>query len=560
MSSTFWRLQALVILSLAFAFDDPGHLPPVGSVADPLCTGSGRDAARALDPPWLPKWDACADSYASELAATFPDVRPVAALRAQLSRPNATCATTTEAPLLVIAPGSSGTGSLFEAAAFLGIAAKHNGDVRGAGWRSVRHARASKALDLDDAHLFARGCEGAGCAFVADNPVPWTWPRLWSRAPNARFVMIDFDAEKWHAKRLGFRYCDQPRPAHFPYTEEDYFHNDCLVPLAFQPDHRALRHTRSLELASASVNQTARASAALKTFARCVVPPERLLWWDFRRPAPELWRALAAFAGIDALPPGLPTHAFPHLGSSYLAEAKYSNKGAMRRCKLGGCDCAAALACVVRVQNPGAPLPERSRVTPAPLGEDGVCQCSVGEEPSQAPGATETSTENAPSSVAAGGAWCSERRLAELLEYPSRPSARLGAEGAPPFSLCEALNVSAHDAAVRRTVAALRSAIGAARARAERGNEGATPFRVAVLGGSMTFGTGCARAWEAADNHADRHGVGNHDCAWPARLAAWLQHALGEGRVRRCGDSRRGYLSVRKKEEGTAEEIIECLE
>lgn len=180
--------------------------------------------------------------------------------------------------VLGIGPGSSGTRSTFMAFALLRLSGQHY---------RVR-------FDSQSCRWLQRGWNDAvdddNVMYWGDTPVSYDWPTLWSRLPNARFLMTDSDADKWRAKRLSFRR---------GYCHTNKFKPDCLVPLAFSPP-KTLQTLFDLNRSSA--NATRGAWDAFRNFARCAIPKDRLLWMrlaDAKNPG-ELWSSLLAFLGMDA--------------------------------------------------------------------------------------------------------------------------------------------------------------------------------------------------------------------------------------------------------------------
>ena len=299
-------------------------------------SGATRGAAReppviAGPPPWA-SWHRCRVAYARNVSAIFPShnasdiVEKLAAPGAsQPGAPPTRAATTAASPLILLAPGSSGTASLFWASAMLNMSAKHGNDVY---LRGGRCSRSVGDASYEPEALFTRGCGGGGCEFVGDWPVPVQMASLWVRAPRARFVMLDFDAAAWHATRLGFRrgYC-----ARSPQLK------DCKVPLAFSTDGRDKGLWGDVAVAAASVDQTVAAADALKAFLRCVIPAERLLWLSWRMPPPQLWARLSRFARVP-LPSNLDVSEFPR--------DRNARNGKM--CTFGRTSCRDMLACVLR--------------------------------------------------------------------------------------------------------------------------------------------------------------------------------------------------------------------
>ena len=293
------------------------------SVAVVGSTGDGAQPAKP--PPWSSSWDTCAAAYARNLSAVFPR-HSASEILAKLpppteDHPDASAAS----PLILLAPGSSGTASFFWASAMLNLSAKHFNDV----W--LHDGRCSRT-DKDKAYLpealFTRGCGGRGCEFVGDWPVPVQWPQLWALAPRARFVMLDFDAAKWRATRLTFRngYCSHPQRA------------DCRVPLAFDTDgdFQVREAWLDTSVAVASVDQTVAAADALKAFVRCAIPADQLVWLSWQMPPPRLWALLSGFARVP-LPPTLDRTEFP----------RDRNGKDGKRCAFGNTTCGDMLACVL---------------------------------------------------------------------------------------------------------------------------------------------------------------------------------------------------------------------
>ena len=283
--------------------------------------------------PWS-AWDTCAKTYARSVSTIFPRHTTNEVL-AQLPSPTADHPHASDrTPLVLLAPGSSGTASLWWASAMLNLTSKHHKDVWLRGGRCGARVRNRDKM-YHPKKLFTRGCGGQGCEFVGDWPVPVSLSSYWSLAPGARFIMIDFDAYKWRATRLSFRggWCAANSKG-----------PDCRVPLAFDADD-ALWHDTAVAIASA--NQTAAAAAALKAFLRCVVPPSQLLWLNWAMPTPTLWARLSEFARVP-LPPTLYTSEFP--GSRTV--------NAQKSCAFGRGSCEDALACVM--SDPCAGLCHRS--------------------------------------------------------------------------------------------------------------------------------------------------------------------------------------------------------
>ena len=106
----------------------------------------------------------------------------------------------------------------------------------------------------------AAGDEAASSSGIGPRPSPVS--NYWSLAPAARFIMIDFDADKWRATRLTFRGGWCAAHADLP---------DCRVPLAFDADDA----WHDAAVAVATANQTAAAAlSALKAFLRCTIPAD----------------------------------------------------------------------------------------------------------------------------------------------------------------------------------------------------------------------------------------------------------------------------------------------
>ena len=289
------------------------------SVAVVGSTGDGAQPAKP--PPWSSSWDTCAAAYARNLSAVFPR-HSASEILAKLPPPTEDHpAASAASPLILLAPGSSGTASFFWASAMLNLSAKHFNDV----W--LHDGRCSRT-DKDKAYLpealFTRGCGGRGCEFVGDWPVPVQWPRLWALAPRARFVMLDFDAAKWRASRLSFR---------GGYCSNSPLKGDCRVPLAFDAVGGKWEDASA---AVASVNQTVAAADALKAFVRCAIPADQLVWLSWQMPPPRLWALLSGFARVP-LPPTLDRTEFP----------RDRNGKDGKRCAFGNTTCGDMLACVL---------------------------------------------------------------------------------------------------------------------------------------------------------------------------------------------------------------------
>ena len=161
-------------------------------------------AGAAAAPPWS-AWDACAATYARSVAAIFPR-HTTDEILANLPPPTTNHPHASDrTPLVLLAPGSSGTASRWWASAMLNLTSKHHKDVWLRGGRCGARVRAMGrgAAKYKPEKLFTKGCGGRGCEFVADWPSPVAISSYWSVAPAARFIMIDFDADKWRATRPG---------------------------------------------------------------------------------------------------------------------------------------------------------------------------------------------------------------------------------------------------------------------------------------------------------------------------------------------------------------------
>ena len=278
-------------------------------------------AAAAAAPPWS-AWDACAKTYARAVSDIFPR-HTTDDILAKLPPPTTNHPHASDrSPIVLLAPGSSGTASLWWASAMLNLTSKHHKDVWLRGGRCGARVR-NQDKRYKPKLLFTKGCGGQGCEFVADWPAPVSLSTYWSLAPGARFIMIDFDADKWRATRLTFRggWCARGKGP------------DCHVPLAFDADD-ALWHDTAVAIASA--NQTAAAATALKAFLRCTIPADRLLWLNWQMAPPTLWARLSAFARVP-LPPTLYTNEFP----------RSRTVNDQKSCAFGRRSCADALACVM---------------------------------------------------------------------------------------------------------------------------------------------------------------------------------------------------------------------
>ncbi|CAH0365921.1 unnamed protein product [Pelagomonas calceolata] len=277
-------------------------------------------AGAAAAPPWS-AWDACAATYARSVAAIFPR-HTTNEILTKLPPPTTNHPPASDrTPLVLLAPGSSGTASLWWASAMLNLTSKHHKDVWLRGGRCGARVR-NRDKSYKPKLLFTKGCGGRGCEFVADWPAQVSLSTYWSLAPAARFIMIDFDADNWRATRLTFRggWCtNAKRP-------------DCRVPLAFDADDA----WHDTAVAVATANQTAAAAAALKAFLRCVVPPSQLLWLNWQMPTPTLWARLSEFARVP-LPPTLDTTYFPRSRTVDNQKSCAFNRGS----------CKDALACVM---------------------------------------------------------------------------------------------------------------------------------------------------------------------------------------------------------------------
>lgn len=240
---------------------------------------------------------ACAPAYAASLARHFtsPDLEASlvrATILKEFGYRNATDEAafdddaparrglrTTKEIVFGIGPGSSGTRSTFMAMMLLRISGQHFKQH----WVAETCTQRSQ-----DVKAKPDAIEDRDTRYWGDTPVPFTWPRLWNRAPNAKFLMTDVDADRWRAKRLSFRrgYC-----ARAPASKQD-----CAVPLAFAPP---LAVRGLFRLADATPEQTRAAWAAYRAFARCAVPRDRLLWLNLSTHEPRtLWPALLDFVGL----------------------------------------------------------------------------------------------------------------------------------------------------------------------------------------------------------------------------------------------------------------------
>ncbi len=275
--------------------------------------------------PWS-AWDRCAKTYARGVSAIFPR-HTTDEILANLPPPTTNHPHASDrTPLVLLAPGSSGTASLWWAGAMLNLTAKHSKDVWLRGGRCgprVRTATWNRDKRYKPEKLFTKGCGGHGCEFVGDWPVPVSLSSYWSVAPRARFIMLNFDATQWRATRLTFRggWC----AAHPDLPE-------CRVPLAFDADDA----WRDAAVAVATANQTAAAAAAFTAFVKCAIPADRLLWLNWAMPPPTLWARLSEFARVP-LPPTLYTSEFPR------SRTVNEQKG----CTFGRGSCGDALACVM---------------------------------------------------------------------------------------------------------------------------------------------------------------------------------------------------------------------
>ena len=271
--------------------------------------------------PWS-AWDRCAKRYAHDVSAIFPR-HTANEILTNLPPPTTDHPHASDrSPLVLLAPGSSGTASLWWASAMLNLTSKHHKDVWLRGGRCGPRVR-NRDKRYKPNLLFTKGCGGRGCEFVGDWPAQVSLSTYWSLAPRARFIMIDFDSTRWRATRLTFRggWCANSKGP------------DCRVPLAFDADD-ALWHDTAVSIASA--NQTAAAATALKAFLRCVVPPSQLLWLNWAMPPPALWARLSEFAHVP-LPPTLDTTYFPRSRTVNDQKSCAFNQGS----------CKDALACVM---------------------------------------------------------------------------------------------------------------------------------------------------------------------------------------------------------------------
>ena len=273
--------------------------------------------------PWS-AWDTCAKTYARSVSTVFPRHTTNEVL-AQLPPPTTDHPHASDrSPLVPLAPGSSGTASLWWASAMLNMTAKHSKDVWLRGGRCgprVRTLRGGSKYKPEK--LFTKGCGGRGCEFVGDWPAPVALSSYWSLAPAARFIMLNLDATQWRATRLTFRggWCA---------THPDL--PECRVPLAFDADDA----WRDAAVAVATANQTAAAAAALEAFVRCTIPADRLLWLNWQMAPATLWARLSEFARVP-LPPMLYTSEFP----------RSRNVNEQKGCTFGRDSCGDAMACIM---------------------------------------------------------------------------------------------------------------------------------------------------------------------------------------------------------------------
>lgn len=213
---------------------------------------------------------------------------------------------------LCVGPGSSGTRSLFIACAILGIGGGHYDYVYRPDQCAIKHRGVFKNMSsmIDLAKV------DTDLVFWGDTPVPWQWPAVRRRTPNAKYIMTDLNATLWRAKRLD-DHCSKEAKGH---------DSGCLVPLPFEP-HSSWFPV--LHVSAASSQLTEAAFAAYRQFVRCTIPPERLLWIDYSLTpfsSATLWNELISFSSVDdetripAWPDGrlVPVNEtpWPHWGSS----------------------------------------------------------------------------------------------------------------------------------------------------------------------------------------------------------------------------------------------------
>jgi len=120
--------------------------------------------------PWS-AWDTCAKTYARSVSTIFPRHSADEVL-AQLPSPMADHPHASDrSPLVLLAPGSSGTASLWWASAMLNLTSKHHKDVWLRGGRCGARVR-NRDKRYKPEKLFTKGCEGRGCEFVGIGPRP----------------------------------------------------------------------------------------------------------------------------------------------------------------------------------------------------------------------------------------------------------------------------------------------------------------------------------------------------------------------------------------------------
>lgn len=282
--ATNMQLASVIALMLLLATPLANETAPEASPAPPPDPNATTARQRTLQ---------CVANYSSALAFHFAaDAAGRSALRKRIAasfrardddarrglkdKPNASL----KELVLGIGPGSSGTRSTFMAMALLDFAAQHykvRYVPRGCAWRQRVPTKRPDPIDDRDT------------MYWGDTPVFYAWPNLWRRLPNARFLMTDVDADRWRDKRLSFRR---------GYCAKSGVRADCLVPLAFAPDRRLMK---TFDLNSTSRDACRGAWAALRGFARCAIPPERLLWMNLAEAAHpgDLWAQLLDFLGLD---------------------------------------------------------------------------------------------------------------------------------------------------------------------------------------------------------------------------------------------------------------------
>lgn len=243
--------------------------------------GSTYDDEHPVDP--KARVQACGPAYAATLARAF--VSPLfdaatieaAILKDLRTDKNArqTKGHSSKEIIFGIGPGSSGTRSTFMAMMLLNISGQHFKQH----WVAEDCEQKNRPFnEVPDA------IDDESTRYWGDSPVPFSWPLLWRRAPNAKFLMTDVDPDRWRAKRLSFRhgYCGRSNG------------QDCYVPLAFVPSGK-IKDVFGLATAPANASRTA--FEAYRTFVRCAIPAERLLWLNISA-AEGLWPALLDFAGL----------------------------------------------------------------------------------------------------------------------------------------------------------------------------------------------------------------------------------------------------------------------